>query len=138
MTTQHNHYQTNLLDLIIEQQQDQQLRQLQYELPAAPRGHPRDGWELIFEHLGGKKRYYCVNCDHNIITAKHISKHQAIEEAYDYAVLFELRPVATLRLVHPAAHRQPLPARYRQLLIDHERRTKPMVSLLEREKERSR
>jgi len=109
-------YQTNLLDLIIEEQQDQQHRQLQYELPA----ELRDGWELIFEHLGGKKRYYCVNCDHNIITAKHISKHQAIEEAYDYALLFELLPVAILQIRHPGRW---LPARYRDMLIEHERRT---------------
>ena len=109
-------YQTNLLDLIIEQQQNQQLRQLQNDLPA----ELRDGWELIFEHLGGKKRYYCVNFDHNIITNRHISKHQAIEEAYDYALLFELLPVAILQIRHPGRW---LPARYRQMLIEHERRT---------------
>jgi len=117
MTRQNNtNYQTNLLDLIIEKQQDQKHRQLQDELPA----ELRDGWELFFQRLGGVSSYYCINFDHNIITAKHISKHQAIEEAYDYALLFELLPVAILQIRHPGRW---LPARYRELLIDHERRT---------------
>lgn len=109
----------SLLDLIAEEQHAQQHRQLQDDLPAELRG----GWELVFQHLGGKRRYYCVNADHNIETAHHPGKRQAIEEAYDYALLFELLPVAILQLRHPAAHNQPLPNRYRQMLIDHERRT---------------
>jgi len=111
-------YNTNLLDLIIEEQQAKQHRQLQEQLPAE-----LHDWELFFERLGGVSSYCCINYDHNIITSRHPTKHRAVEEAYDYALLFELLPVAILRLRHPAAHNQPLPARYREMLIDHERRT---------------
>ena len=114
----------SLLDLIAEEQHAQHHRQLQNELPNAPRGGcpggARQGWELFFQRLGGVSSYQCINFDHNIETAHHPGKRQAIEEAYDYALLFELLPVAILQLRHPGRW---LPARYRQMLIDHERRT---------------
>ena len=108
----------SLLDLIAEEQHAQQHRQLQNDLPAE-----LHDWEIFFERLGGVSSYCCMNFDHDIITGRHPTKHRAVEEAYDYALLFELLPIAILRLRHPAAHNQPLPARYRELLIDHERRS---------------
>ena len=112
----------SLLDLIAEEQHAQQHRQLQNDLPAE-----LHDWEIFFQRMGGVSSYCCMNfgcpLGDNIITERHPTKHQAVEEAYDYALLFELLPVAILRLRHPAAHNQPLPARYRELLIDHERRS---------------
>lgn len=109
-----------LLGLIEQIYRNHDHQQLQDELPAAPKGHPKPGWALFFQRLGGVNVYYCIHFDHNIITADHPTSRRAVEEAYDYAILFELLPLDILQRVHPGRW---LPAHYRQLLIDHERRT---------------
>lgn len=114
--------QISLFDLINEthqatqqrRQQDEH-RRLQSELPDELKG-----WELFFQRLGGRNTYFCINFDHKIITARHRTSHDAINEAYDYAIIYELLPVATLERVHPQRW---LPARYRRLISENERRT---------------
>lgn len=104
-----------LLALIEQVHRNHDHRQLQDELPA----ELKPGWELFFQRLGGVNRYCCIHFEQNIITAEHPIKRLAVTEAYDYAILFELLPLAILQRVHPGRW---LPAHYRQLLIDHERR----------------
>jgi hypothetical protein len=106
--------QTSLLDLINETRQADDHRHLQNELP-----RELAGWELFLQRLGGRKSYFCINFSNNIITARHPTSRRAIEEAFTYAVIYELLPLPSLEKLHP---KRWLPAHWRELIIAHERR----------------
>lgn len=95
-------------------------RRLQLELPADLKG-----WELFFQRLGGRNTYFCINFDHTIITARHPTSQRAVDEAFTYAIIYELLPIPTLELLHPGRW---LPAHYRDLIIANERRTRHVQS----------